>query len=455
MGGTADQIVNVDERTHLFISYATEDHELADWLALHLAAEGYEVWYDRIKLLGGESYPNDIDDALKNKTFRVLHLLSRHSKDKANPVKERTAALNIGREREVDFLIPLNIDGLTATELPWMTADLTYIPFNGDWAGGLSKLLKKLNSLNAPKRLTDGRGIVRNYFADQQLVQQVPEPIWSNVIEFVQFPESIYRITPRGSGPVQWQPDPIFFPHSGGFWAFEKPAITDGMELQQFSCDPAASVNGLPLRNAMVNLIAGHLIRYGRQKGLKFTGRRGELYFPAGVTPNDRLSFQVPGHRSTWTAATGQRTFIAGHSRDKSRYHLAFELRPVLHVFEKPVIEIQMAVWLADLSGHALEPDVALRRRKRICRDWWNHEWLSRTFAALSWLADGQETFEVFRNGEDALVVSGRPFVLQAPVRLDESQLESVAELDDNTELDDSWDLVGDSDDSSDDSASN
>src|SRR2546426_2854435 len=73
------------EHDHLFISYASEDHSFADWLALRLAREGYKVWYDRIKLLGGESYPKDVDHAIKDKTFRLIAILSRNSLEKPNP----------------------------------------------------------------------------------------------------------------------------------------------------------------------------------------------------------------------------------------------------------------------------------------------------------------------------------------------------------------------------------
>ena len=39
------------DRDHLFISYAWEDSQLAEWLALKLTAEGFKVWCDRLKLL--------------------------------------------------------------------------------------------------------------------------------------------------------------------------------------------------------------------------------------------------------------------------------------------------------------------------------------------------------------------------------------------------------------------
>src|SRR5438045_6308152 len=44
-------------RDHLFISYATEDRSLAEWLTRKLTADGYRVWCDCFSLLGGESYP--------------------------------------------------------------------------------------------------------------------------------------------------------------------------------------------------------------------------------------------------------------------------------------------------------------------------------------------------------------------------------------------------------------
>src|SRR5438445_9768695 len=98
-------------REHLLVNYATEDWALAEWLTRRLTAEGYRVWCDRFQLLGGESYPRDIELAIKTRTFRLLALLSKASLNKPNPRKERTLALNLGKERAVDFLIPLNVDG--------------------------------------------------------------------------------------------------------------------------------------------------------------------------------------------------------------------------------------------------------------------------------------------------------------------------------------------------------
>ena len=66
----------MNPRDHLFISYATEDAALADWFARRLASAGYAVWYDRFKLLGGEPWPQDIEAAIDQRTFRMLALIS-------------------------------------------------------------------------------------------------------------------------------------------------------------------------------------------------------------------------------------------------------------------------------------------------------------------------------------------------------------------------------------------
>jgi hypothetical protein len=62
----------VGNPTHLYISYATEDIALATWLARKLAAVGYAVWFDKLKLLWGEPWPQSIDDAIKHRTFRMF-----------------------------------------------------------------------------------------------------------------------------------------------------------------------------------------------------------------------------------------------------------------------------------------------------------------------------------------------------------------------------------------------
>jgi TIR domain-containing protein len=154
-------------RDHLFVSYAWEDGALAEWLVRKLTALGYRVWCDRFKVLGGDRWPRDIDGAIKQRTFRMLALLSRHSLEKANPAKERMLGLALGRDRGESFLIPLNVDGLAPTDLGWELSDLNYIAFE-NWAAGLDALLTTLEKTDAPRPLIrEGPAIAAETFFAQ------------------------------------------------------------------------------------------------------------------------------------------------------------------------------------------------------------------------------------------------------------------------------------------------
>jgi len=86
---------------HLFISYATEDVVLAEWLTRKLTTLGYRVWCDRFELLGGERFPRDIDRAIKEDTFRVIALLSKTSIEKDRPKSARWHSTSEKNEKSI------------------------------------------------------------------------------------------------------------------------------------------------------------------------------------------------------------------------------------------------------------------------------------------------------------------------------------------------------------------
>ena len=86
------------DRHHIFISYATEQVALCDWLARRLAAQGYSIWYDRLKLLGGENWPTEIEEAISSRTFRMLALLSKEYFTKPNPKGEWLKGQAVGKK---------------------------------------------------------------------------------------------------------------------------------------------------------------------------------------------------------------------------------------------------------------------------------------------------------------------------------------------------------------------
>src|SRR2546422_11771392 len=88
----------------------------------------------------------------------------------------RSKALKVGKAlRCPDFVIPLNLDG---TEPDWMVTDLTYIPFQHGWAGGLRQLLEKLAKINSPRQLSNGAEVAILSFLPQNIISTERESLF-------------------------------------------------------------------------------------------------------------------------------------------------------------------------------------------------------------------------------------------------------------------------------------
>ena len=286
---------------HLFISYATEDGVLAEWLTLRLTVEGYKLWCDRVKLLGGESYPRDIDNAIKTQAFRMIALLSKHSLAKANPRKERTLGHLISRQRNIDFIIPLLIDDTRPDELDWMSSDITFIPFRDNWAQGLAQLVKNLQSIGTPRTLLNGIQLA-SYWANQQTsLVETQERLWSNLFEIKEMPSSLYKITfPEGFEPPagSW----VHYKQSNHtYWSFELPEwdavnpspIVNSVEWN----DGSRSAHSIAPIDVAASIVKEHLRKVFLSKGAQET--LDKRYFPSLTGPHQ-------------TAGCALRTTMAG-----------------------------------------------------------------------------------------------------------------------------------------------
>lgn len=420
-------------RDHLFISYASEDGALAEWLTLKLTSMGYRVWCDRFKLFGGESYPVDIDEAIKNRTFRVLGLLSRHSVSKPNPVKERTLALNIARERNSDFFIPLNVDGLSATELPWMTSDLTFIPFE-DWANGLNRLLKKLKALDAPRPLApdDGSRAAIEAFFPPSVVTGEYETLYSNCFEFVRVPDIVKCLMFDGSLAAR---DESALLHR---WAFYK---VDSTTLLAFEDPPADisrrlnlvrsikvhwrnvdAIKAIRSTNVITALLKRSLLRKAVEKGMRFDEASGRMYFPQGLLEDNRIKYTNYRGRKTRLAVIGERK-----SRARPyRYHTALSFWIRRDVTDGWAALLTVHLHITDSAGRELAARSAFARRKNVTGSWWNHQWLTRLLAICHFLSDGTDQIIVGTVPDEQVVLSASPIQPAAPMRLDEARLSAL-----------------------------
>jgi hypothetical protein len=441
------------EKEHLFISYASEDCVFADWLALKLASEGYKVWYDRIKLLGGESYPHDITMAIKNQTFRVLALLSQNSIDKPNPIKERTLALNIAKDRKIDFLIPLNVDGLKATDLDFMTSDLTFIPFEKSWFDGIRALLKKLQQINAPRNQLRGQQVISEWLSTEEQPKKKTEAIWSNLLPILEMPKIMrkYSVVPEIDIESLFPYWPFYPESEKAVWAFSPPegSSSDWLkEVNQVALEHLTYYSGNTISNILTALIHRSIELLALSKGLR--KKDDSLYFPINAVAKNRLNFNRYDGKKCYVKAVGERRFkvtLQGNVFvEESRYHLSPDFRFFGDLFGGPVLRLRISVLWTDLQDNPLEDKKSNRRRKALCKNWWNYQWLSRAIAVSQWLGEVQEEIILTKTDSGDLRLSLKPISFCSAFGIDESGLTGVEEEDETQVLEENEEEEEDAD---------
>lgn len=168
----------------VFVSHANpEDNDFARWLALQLANEGYPVWCDLTRLLGGEKFWEDIQNAISNRTAKFLFALSRPSNTKSGTLDELNCALGVEKKCKLkDFVITLKLDDLPYDDVYINVQRRNHIDFRSSWASGFSQLLKKLVDETVPKDVRFNPDAVSSWWrsqnefsAEQGLLQQQDE----------------------------------------------------------------------------------------------------------------------------------------------------------------------------------------------------------------------------------------------------------------------------------------
>jgi hypothetical protein len=407
---------------------------LAEWLTFRLTGAGYKVWCDRVKLLGGESYPREIDDAIKSRAFRLLALLSHHSLSKPNPVKERTLALSIARERGIDFLIPLNL-GLRPAELDWMTSDLIFIDFSRNWATGLSQLLKALRAADAPCPLPDGRDKVAASVIPPELTRPEQETILSNVFPVTRVPEvvSTFRSRhPLSSGDFdllrrEW---PCYKIDPSTYLAFFSPPESlnsrfgfEGAGQALWSANQR--IHGVRSRDVVSSLIFNSVMVRCLQRGLVFNEQRKWLHFPKGLVEGDRLSFIGCDGKKHWVYAAGERSFFSpGKEKEKYQHNLAPAISVRRDLGDGFVVCLNVRVHIGDPDGRTLPPDKARSRRKRVTHDWWNWQWMNRHLAIMQHVSEGQDEIVIGDEPKEQLIIAAMPVSFVSPISLGEGEID-------------------------------
>jgi TIR domain-containing protein len=423
---------NSPEATHLFISYASEELVLATWLARKLAALGYAVWFDQIKMLGGEPWPQTIDDAIKTRTFRMLALISAASLRKPKPTGERVLAQKIADQRAIpDFLIPLKVDG---TELDWLTTAISYVPFQAGWAAGFRQLLEKLNDISAPKNLSNATFLAAMSFpTGEDLIVNAPEQVRTNVIRVEGIPPGIKAFAAdntlsddkRDKIDTSWAHYRV---NPQLFLAFsEPPKECSGIikpTKEQWSWVDYDTIHGIGTRNIVTNLIVRSLKASLVAAGCCVHPKRNQtIYLPEKFTSDGWLRFKDFQGNPARLKIRGKATFKSfGRPPELNHHHFAFRLRVGRGLDEFFWVQLTPTLFFFDEVEEPIIDDRVGPRRRRVSKMWFNAKWLNRLLAAESILLALQA------KNADAIRLAPQLHTIVSTVGLNEAALDEADE---------------------------
>ena len=414
----------------IFLSHATpEDNEFVTWLAAQLVNAGYKVWCDVTKLLGGEKFWDDIEEAIQDHTFRFLFASTRHSNSKAGTLRELKLAIKTAEDHDLkDFVVPLKVDDLPFGNADESINDLNFVRFDNTWAAGLAQLLKLLEREDAPKSAEAGPQCVRDWLdrgRDQQSKSVVSnETCLSNWFQ-VSLPNELYLHAMAGPSAqiTHWNeelPYPsavyeesllTFAPaHDVHESLAPSTTVTSSRSFNTLKFisegDPESGLEPFDALNIVSGLVHDAWNRELASRGLSHHDLASGLkawFFKNGQLEKNRSHYTAPGHRkSRYRLLVGNKSKRTpeGESVPDGFWHYAVSASAQLS--GKPVFVLRHHVIFTDDGEKPWsDPNRMLRARRRVCKMWWNDKWRDLLLAMMSALenSDGQISLRVSTNG--------------------------------------------------------
>lgn len=452
----------------IFLSHANpEDNEFTLWLALQLAREGYPVWCDLTKLLGGEDFWKDIQRAIRERTQKFVYVLSKTSNTKDGPLRELTVAQNVARNHGLhDFVIPAHIDDLPHREITIEIARLNVVGFKRGWADGLAKLLEKFEEDGVTKDARFGPQAVtswwRTHFDAQSGVVDEPDECFSNWFRIQSLPEHLYfHKMHRSDSGLSWAAEELpypaidyrefvlsFAPHRDFMDELGDSVLVDYSER----CRTADFLEGSPeitlvsrrerrkvMHRLMHRLLRVAWERFADARGLpmrELSRRAKSVYFTTEQVPDRKAFFTGVAGKTTYRSLVGYRNVRRGpESAYKRHWHFGIELKPLLYPEIAYVVKPHV---FFSYDGREIWENVGMshRARRSQCKDWWNPHWRDRILAAMSLLADSDGRICIPVSAAMALGLSSRPVLFTSPVsyarREDAFPMENELELEED-----------------------
>jgi hypothetical protein len=448
----------MNNREALFISHANpEDNAFARWLGAKLAAMGYEVWADVMRLRGGSDWARELEIALRTRAIKMLLVCTPTAMDKQGVRNEIEIGAQLSSTlKDREFIIPLR---LQRYEAPFRIVQAQYVDFSQGWASGLAELADLLSNVHHIPR-SKGRPMA-DWLAAQtvgatRLVRQ-SELLISNWLLIKGLPEFLYYCKPSPAISVEhfqerakhrWPVVPLL----EGVLTFAT-ADADSLLSAEMPGEIAAqnSVNDF-LENGWPDLgIDAHQSRlkfsdlsnqafgsFLRSRGLtSYTGSGGHLAWWGNIrtVPLTQIRFGL-------SCRTGRRQIIGVSAKRNVHWHYGINVQtrtaPVRHA------RLSARLIFSENGLDAIgDPKRMHRLRRSFAKSWRNARWRDMMLAFLWWVANGNSEIRLPVAESEYMTFALPTATFNCPVSVVHAGELPLDEDDPDVELDE-WDASSD-----------
>lgn len=437
----------VAARDTVFISHAMpEDTDFGVWLSVQLARQGYRVWSEATKLVGGERFWNDIQEAFQTSIVKAVFVVSRASAKKDGVQNEidyaRATAKRIGVTPE-KFMQAIALDDLHEAEFPMQLAGRNAIYFNESWSGGLEKLLKVLLRDQVPVFADDVVNLgewVRDQFSEGRRPLPLESTVTTNACRITAFPENVWFYEFKAPFDAK-KPDAFrdFIPwpsfmHSRLLGTFATPdevftsvslslgasirAKVATLDFIDGGCkDPA--LDRQTARNGIVSMMRqawDGLCRARNLRSMELSSRSTGWFHPAIDGHEKTYAFTDLDGRRRKKALNGVKTKkdLEGPRQIMMRWHYAPSARFAIG-YENSLTLVSHVAFTTDGEHPIGDAKKAHKTRRSFCKSWYNEQWRTLHLAYVSSLKGDAEGILVPVSSIQVVTVAGQPWSLISP----------------------------------------
>jgi len=416
----------MSERPALFISHASpEDNAFTIWLGAKLAATGYEVWADVLRLTGGDDWQRKLEDALRNRACKVLLAANQKSVEKQGVRNEIQIASDVAKKiGDRRFIIPLKLGPFDA---PFLIAHAQYVDFSHGWSSGLHELLSVLqDEYKVPMSGEPSTAVWRSLQAmHSRKLEHRPEQLVSNWLRIRKLPEVIYYYRNTGLRGSEVTLALPHVPYGDGFVTCEdhpiqgrtKALLSDALSVGW----PELGIANTEMRKIFSRLANEGMEAFLRSRGLhSFEMANGQLAWCFGGDSSDtRIAFD-------WGGVKGSRVLRGTSDKRKVQWH--FGVTSQYRAGLNPYFRLRTRLLFSEDGKTALLGKRGHRMRRSFAKGWRNARWRDMFLAFLFWLSDGESLIRLPLASESEIKVELPPLMFVGAVSVSEGEGEEIDE---------------------------